>query len=274
MPQVIIAKKAGFCYGVKRAIDLAQTVAGQAFSLGELIHNPQMIAKLEQQGITGVDSIDQVPDGQTVIIRAHGETDEILQKAEAKKLKVVNATCPFVNKVHVLAKTMEADGYQVIVLGEDHHPEVIGIIGNLKNGIVIHNLTEAKKLPRFDKIGLVSQTTQQHKTFNDIKKELANHCQELKAIDTICDATSERQEAAQELAKQVDYMIVIGGKNSGNTNQLFEISNKITESIHVETVDELNLNKIKNKKKVGITAGASTPDHLIQQVVDKIAKID
>ncbi|MBU1149211.1 4-hydroxy-3-methylbut-2-enyl diphosphate reductase [Patescibacteria group bacterium] len=274
MSKIIIAKKAGFCYGVKRAIDLAQSVPGKAFSLGQLIHNPQMISRLKKEGIDCVDSIDQVPDSATVIIRAHGETDAVFSKAKAKNLKVVNATCPFVNKVHVLAKTMEQDGYQVVVLGEADHPEIIGIIGNLRAGMVINDLAQAKKLPQFKKIGLVSQTTQQHKTFNNIKKELSSHCQELKAIDTICDATSSRQHAARELAQHVDYLIVIGGKNSGNTNRLFQICNELTESIHIETVEELDFDLIKKKTTVGITAGASTPDFLIQQVVDQISKLD
>jgi len=274
MPKIILADKAGFCYGVKRAIDLASQVKGKGFSLGEIIHNPQMMAKLEAKGITVVQSLSQVPDGSTVIIRAHGVSDKVLFEAKHKNLKIINTTCPFVNKVHILAKQMAQEGRQVIVLGEKEHPEVKGIVENLDQPVVVSSLAEAKLVKNYEQIGFVSQTTQQHQTFNDIKRELANHTGDLKAIDTICDATSERQQAATELAKQVDLMIVIGGRASGNTKRLYEICKSITEAIKIETVAELYLDKINKYKTIGITAGASTPDWLIQEVIDKIEKMD
>jgi len=273
MKQVILAEKAGFCYGVKRAIELTKKVDSPAFTLGELIHNPQMVAKLEQQGITCAQNLSEVPEGSTLIIRAHGVSDQVLEQAKQKKLQIVNATCPFVSKVHVLAKKLETEGWQPVLLGEKGHPEVIGIIDNLKNPILVSNLEGAKKVQQFPKIGLVSQTTQSHRLFNQIKAELQKHCQELKAIDTICDATNSPQQAAANLAKQVDFMVIIGGQASGNTKRLYEICREIVPSIKIETVKELPLEKIQPYQKIGITAGASTPDWLIQEVIDKIKKI-
>lgn len=273
MPKIILADQAGFCYGVKRAIDLASQVEGEVFSLGEIIHNPQMMAKLEAKGITTVQSLSEVPDSKTVIIRAHGVSDKVLAEAKQKNLKIINATCPFVNKVHTLANQMAQEGRQIIVLGEKNHPEVKGIVDNLDQPIVIGSLAEAQQLKKYRQIGLVSQTTQQHQTFNTIKQELAKHTEDLKAVDTICDATTERQQSASALASRVDFMIVIGGRASGNTKRLFEICQSLTDSIKIETVAEIDLDTIKNYQTIGITAGASTPDWIIEEVIDEIKKI-
>ncbi|MFH1597677.1 MAG: 4-hydroxy-3-methylbut-2-enyl diphosphate reductase [Patescibacteria group bacterium] len=270
MSKIKIAQKAGFCYGVQRAIDLANEVQDQAFTLGELIHNPQMIAKLEKNGIKCANVLEEIPAGSTVIIRAHGVSDQTLKQAKDKNLKIIDATCPFVTKVHVLAKQMEKEGYQVILLGEKDHPEVKGIVGNLAKPLIICELKEVTSLGQFKKIGLLAQTTQNHDTFNLVEEELRNHTKDLKAIDTICDATLERQDAAKDLADQVEMMIVIGGRQSGNTKRLFNICSQITKTIHIETAQELDFNNIQELQTVGITAGASTPDWIIQEVIDKI----
>ncbi len=262
------AKYSGFCFGVNRAVDSALKVDGKVTTLGPLIHNPGFVKELEKKGIMPEDSIDDVKDG-TLIIRTHGVPDSVIEKAKSKGLKVVDLTCPFVKKVHDYARDMYENGYKVIVVGEKKHPEVIGIVGNI-DALVVGSPQDAKKIGTFEKIGVVAQTTQSLDNFNNVVAELRNHAKELKVQNTICSETSLRQEHAKELAGEVDVMVVIGGRNSGNTRRLFEICSAIVESYYIERASELDPNWFSGKKIAGVTAGASTPQELVDEVMERI----
>lgn len=269
--KTIIAKHSGFCFGVRRAVNLCldNRYRKPVFTLGPIVHNPQVIEKLNHKGIRVVNNIINVKRG-TIIIRAHGIPKSVIDKAKKKRLQVVDATCPFVKKVQDKALELEYAGYQVIILGERDHPEIIGIAGNLEKPIIIENIGEAKKLKAFSKIGLVSQTTQEDELFSHIVKILQSKTKNLKVNNTICSATNERQYAAQELAQKVDLMIVIGGKDSGNTRRLTQICSKFIPTYHIETASELKTEWFTDKNICGITAGASTPNWIIKEVVEKI----
>lgn len=271
--KIYLAKHAGFCFGVKRAIDIATKTAGKnVYTLGPLIHNTQVVEDLEKKGIRCAESLSEIPEG-TVIIRAHGVPPQTIQQAKNLGLKVIDATCPYVKKVHNITKKLQEEGYQVIIFGEKEHPEVIGVKGNSENAIVIENLEEAKKLGNYEKIGLVSQTTQSKEKFKEAAEELKNHTNKLKVCDTICAATEKRQQAAIELAKKADLMIILGGYNSGNTRRLAELCSKETKTLHIEQPSELNKEVLKGKEKIGITAGASTPDYLIKELTEKLNRM-
>lgn len=302
--QVEVAKSAGFCFGVKRSIDLIEkTLAAKkpVFLLSQPIHNPVVIEGLKQQGAKVIESLSEVPDGATVVIRAHGEIPETFEKAREKKLDIIDCACPFVTMVQKKAKELAEEKYVVIIVGEKNHPEVLGIKGNNKAAIVVENAAEAEALFQgkeqffsvskllemndskvveslyatlVNKVGVVSQTTQTDENFSSIVTVLAGKAREVRAFNTICNATHARQPAAAELAEQADVMVVIGGKNSGNTLRLFEISKKACEKTHwVETAAELKKEWFSNAKKAGITAGASTPPKSIEEVKQFIEKL-
>ncbi|MBW2984296.1 4-hydroxy-3-methylbut-2-enyl diphosphate reductase [Candidatus Woesearchaeota archaeon] len=262
------AKHAGFCFGVKRAVESALKTKGEVKTLGPLIHNPQFIAGLEKKGIRAVDSVDEADKG-ILLIRAHGVPDSVIGKAEKKGLDVIDLTCPFVKKVQDYAKELYKQGYNVVVVGEKNHPEVIGITGNIK-GIVVGDINDAKKLGHFEKLGVVAQTTQSNENFNSTVEELRKHADELKVHNTICSETDSRQRHAVELAREVDLMIVVGGYNSGNTRRLAGICSGIVETRHIEQASELKKEWFAGKKQVGLTAGASTPDLSMDKVIERI----
>ena len=263
------AKHSGFCFGVKRAVDSALKTEGEVKTLGPLIHNPQVVEKLSKQGVIPIDSVDDVSSGK-LIIRSHGVPKSVIEKAESKDLEVIDATCPFVKKVQDAAIRLEQEGYQVIIVGEKHHPEVIGIMGNLKNPIVVGDLPGAEALPNYEKLAVVSQTTQPSKKFQDIVDILSKKSTSIKIENTICSATQEHQNAALELAKAVDVMVVVGGHNSGNTRRLAEICSNIVETHHIEQWSELKEEWFKGKKEAGVTAGTSTPDWIIDKVIERM----
>jgi len=269
--KVYIAEHAGFCFGVKRALDIATKLIGETnvYTLGPLIHNPQVIGDLEKNGIRCLEYLSEIHGGK-VIIRAHGVPPQIVQEAKQKGLEVIDATCPYVKKVHDITKKLHDQGYQVIIFGEKEHPEVIGVKGNSENAIVIENLEEIMMMKNYEKIGLVSQTTQSSQKYKSISEELKKHTKELKVYNTICDATEKRQQSAVELSKKVDMMIVLGGLNSGNTRRLAELCNKETTTIHVEKFSDIEKKTLASKKTVGVTAGASTPDYLIKELIREL----
>lgn len=269
--KVQLAEHLGFCFGVKRAMDIVTSLAGEdnVYTLGPLIHNPQVVKDLEEKGIKYVEEISDIPEGK-VVIRAHGAPSKIIQQAKDNGLEIIDATCPYVKKVHKIIKKLQKNNYQVVVLGEKEHPEVIGLKENSENAIVIENLEEAKIIDYYEKIGMVSQTTQSKERFEKIMEELKKHAKELKAYNTICDATEKRQQAAIDLAKKVDVMIVLGGYNSGNTKRLAELCNKETETVHIEKYSDINKKILKGKRGIGVTAGASTPDYLIKELIQEL----
>ena len=273
--EVILADNLGFCYGVKRAIQLAEDSAapGQVTNtLGPIIHNPQMVAKLAENGVGTVDSLDEVKGG-TIIIRSHGVGPDVYDRVEAMGLNMVDATCPHVRKAQSSAKMLADEGYQVVIIGEKHHPEVKSIIEWAGDGAVaIETEEEADALPKYGKLGVVAQTTFSAPKFKLIVERLLDKSSDVKILRTICTATDQRQSAAMKLATEVDLMIVIGGKNSANTTRLAQLCRDKCKTYHIETADELRDDWFDKIKKIGITAGASTPDWIIKEVYKKCQK--
>lgn len=276
--EIRIAENCGFCYGVKRAVNMAQKTSDQlerSYTLGPIIHNPQVVSNLEEHGVYAVDSLEEIPSG-TVIIRSHGVGPAVYDEATDKGLKVVDATCPHVKKAQQDAKSVIDSGMSLVILGEKKHPEVISInLWAQNKGIVIGSEEEAKILPFVENRGVVVQTTFSQFKFQSIIDILEEKTRNLKVFKTICTATQERQNSAVELAKTVDLMIVVGGKNSGNTNRLAEVCRDVgCTTYHIETATELEMAWFTNVQTVGVTAGASTPDWIIKEVIDTMNEFE
>ncbi|GAW93229.1 bifunctional 4-hydroxy-3-methylbut-2-enyl diphosphate reductase/30S ribosomal protein S1 [Calderihabitans maritimus] len=275
--EIILAPNAGFCFGVKRAIKLAEQAGNENlpyYTLGPIIHNPQVVNRLEKNGIKAVTSLEEITTG-GVIIRSHGVSPEVLEEAKSRKLRVVDATCPFVRRAQELAGELTDRGYQVVVVGDRSHPEVIGIVGwTGSRAIVVENAREAEKLGYYPQIGVIAQTTQSEQNFRQVVEVLKKKSKNLVVHNTICHATRQRQQAAAELARKVDLMIVVGGKESANTRKLARICSETgTPTYHIERADELCASWLQNKERVGVTAGASTPDWIIEEVVTRMTEI-
>lgn len=287
MPKEIkLAKFAGFCYGVKRAVETVKKLKAEnpernICVLGELIHNSQVIEELSALGIHSLKELPEKGNG-ICIVRSHGESPEVFKKIEDAGFEVYDLTCPDVKKVQQQAIELAKEGYYVVIVGKAEHPEVIAIKANAQQFsdkvIVTDNI---KQLQPFDaefkshkKIGVVVQTTQMLSTLNEIITYLTPLSKELKIANTICQSTSMRQSEAIELAKQSDLMIVVGSKKSANTTHLAEILKTITSTIHIETNEELKIYKelIEKSQKISITAGASTPQNVIDKVIENIQR--
>ena len=280
MATIVCAEHAGACYGVERALRMVQeaaaTHAGSVQTLGPLIHNPQVVEELEKtHGVTVAPDADHVT-GDTVVIRSHGVVPEVVDRVRELGKDVVDATCPYVKKVHAAAERLTREGYQVLVVGEAGHPEVEGILGHAPSAVAITNPEDLEDITLARKVGVVVQTTQSRATLAALVSAilLKGSVDELKVIDTICEATSERQRAAASLAQKADVMIVIGGRNSANTTRLAEIcTTQCADTHHVETADELEASWFENAQLIGITAGASTPASQIQSVQTQIEQL-
>ena len=274
--EIILAKSAGFCFGVKRATQMAFEAAAEhehICSLGPVIHSPQVVKRLAEQGVEVVKKVEDIPPG-SVIIRSHGITAEEMNKVQEKNLTIVDATCPFVKKAQEYAARLSEEGYTVVIVGEVEHPEVQGIV-SFSGDSVVHVVADAEQaiaLPRMRKVGIVAQTTQLYENLKDVMDVCLAKSQELKVFNTICDATSVRQNEAREIALSVDLMIVIGGHASANTSRLARICQEIQpHTWHIETTEEIQSGWFVDATKVGVTAGASTPRWLIDEVVAKVA---
>ncbi|RUM44178.1 MAG: 4-hydroxy-3-methylbut-2-enyl diphosphate reductase [Desulfurobacterium sp.] len=270
--KIRVAKSAGFCWGVKRAVNIAieavKRSKGKAYCLGELIHNRREIERLKKLGMEFVEDVESLEAGSTVIIRSHGVAPQVFSCLKERGLEVVDATCPFVKEVQDKAVKLEEEGYPVLILGNPKHPEVEGIAGHVKNPIIVSSLEELRELPQFLKLGVVCQTTLSSGFFREAVSLLALKAKELKVYNTICKATAIRQKEAKELASQVDVMLIVGGKNSSNTTKLYQISKSVNErSYHIESKEEIELSWFEGAEVVGITAGASTPQWVIEEVV-------
>ncbi|MHB1127197.1 MAG: bifunctional 4-hydroxy-3-methylbut-2-enyl diphosphate reductase/30S ribosomal protein S1 [Bacillota bacterium] len=271
--EITVAPYAGFCFGVKRALEAAQKEAENQtqplYTLGPLIHNPQEVERLARRGLRPVEQLTEV-DGGVLIIRSHGVEPGVLDEAHKKGLTVVDATCPFVKRAQEVARFLQEQGYQVVVVGDRLHPEVVGIVGwSGNNTVVVEDAAEATGLPLYPRIGVVAQTTQTAENLEEVTKVLSTKTEDLVVHNTICHATRQRQEATAELAKAVDIMIVVGGKNSANTQKLANICRAAgTPTYHVEQAKELCSQWFIDAHRVGVTAGASTPDWIIEEVVD------
>ena len=278
--EIKIAEYCGFCYGVKRAVEMAEKAAVDRVNgatLGPLIHNPQFIAELEAKGIACKDDLDQFTAGETVIFRSHGVGPEVYEEAEAKQLNIIDATCPNVRMAQKKAFQAAQDGYLPIIVGEKNHPEVKSIkkwAG--ENAIVVEYLKDISEVPQKDKYAVIIQTTFELQKFEEILAALQKEREgEYKVERTICLATSQRQNAAMKLAGEVDAFIVIGGRNSANTRHLYElVASKCPKAYHIETAAELEQEMFRDCIKIGITAGASTPDRLIKEAIVAMENMD
>lgn len=277
--EVILAKHHGFCYGVKRAVRMAEdsiAMDGPSFTLGPIIHNPQMVARLAEKGVGLAESLTEAVSGGNMIIRSHGVGPEVYEQAEKMGLRIIDATCPHVKKAQMAAHALAEDGCQVVIAGERHHPEVKSIFEwSGKNALIVETPEEAEAVRRYPKLGVVAQTTFSGAQFKRIVKVLLDKAPSLRVERTICTATQQRQAAAIEIAHDVDCMLVIGGKNSANTTRLAELCAKAgCRTYHIETADELKSAWFSGMKRVGMTAGASTPDWIIEEVCEKVQDME
>lgn len=274
--EILIAPHAGFCFGVKRAVEMAEKILAESkkpvFSCGPLIHNPQVIEELAQKGFCVVEKPEEVPISATFIIRSHGVTPELVEKIRKKKAKIIDATCPFVKKAQKIAADFHKKGWQVVICGDPLHAEVIGINAQTKNTALIFEDAEKIKEIKLDKkIGVLCQTTQKLLLLKKVVEKLLKKNKSLVVENTICLDSSTKQEEAVQLAKKVDLMIVIGGKNSSNTTKLAQLSQATgTRTFHIETEKELKKEWLENVQKIGLTAGASTPQKAIEKATERI----
>lgn len=277
-----VAENSGFCFGVKNAIDetikiLAENKNKKIYSYGPLIHNRQVIEKMSKEGLCEIQSLKEIENKNAIlIIRSHGITEEIFNEIKGLKIEYIDCTCPFVSKIHKIVSKYHKDGYKIFIAGDQYHPEVIGINGWCNNtGTIIQDTKIIDKLPNYDRICLVAQTTITAELWNRIVEKVKDKFKTVKIFNTRCIATEERQNSAKELSQKVDAMIVIGGYNSSNTLKLYEIcKERNANTYHIETIDELPYKFLKDVKNIGITAGASTPDWILKEVIRKMQDLN
>lgn len=279
MFKIILAKHAGFCFGVKRAMSIAEKTSGNSsnkpvYTFGPLIHNPQAVSYLESIGVHSISKLDEVQPGK-LIVRSHGLHPQIITAAKEKGFEIIDATCPFVRRTQDFAKTLLKENYEVVVIGEAEHPEVVGIVGHTNGkAVIVENESDIKKLVGREKIGIVTQTTQSMEYFQFLVMKILEIGNEIKIYKTICGATQKRQKATLELAERADIMLIIGGKNSANTTHLAQLSGKTGKpTYHIEKSDEIVPAWLKGKTIIGISAGASTPAYVIKEVISKLESI-
>ena len=272
--KVKLANSYGFCFGVKRAIEMAEN-SPDSNILGSLIHNQKEIKRLKDNfNIDTISNINKVKDNSSIIIRTHGIPKNDLEYLKSKNIYITDATCPYVKKPQKICEEMQKAGYQVVIFGDKEHPEVKGIMSYVDNPIVILTINELNNIKLKERIAVISQTTKDIKYYKLIIDYLLTKTQELRVFNTICNATFKNQKAAKELASNVDIMIIIGGKNSSNTKQLLEISKEsCINSYLVEDEKDLNKEWFKEREVCGVTAGASTPDWVIKTIIEKIKNI-
>ena len=274
--EITVAKSAGFCFGVQRAVDSVykelEENSGKIYTFGPIIHNEQVVEDLNKRGIEVIDTVEQLKEIKegTVVIRSHGVAKEIYDILEQQKLKMVDATCPFVKKIHNIVLDESNNGKTIIIIGNDNHPEVEGIKGWVNGEVIVINKEEQIEklsLPEQTKACIVSQTTFNHNKFKYLVEIIRKKGYDITVVNTICNATHVRQVETQKISSKVDGMIVIGGKNSSNTQKLYDICrNECENTFYVQTVKDLNLHELKSLKSIGITAGASTPKNIIEEV--------
>lgn len=285
MKRILIARSAGFCFGVKRAISIANETAGKAaggadpknlpiHSLGPLIHNPQAVEELEKKGVHVVESVDDIPCGK-VIVRSHGITRRDAEALAGREVQIIDATCPFVKKAQEYALQLSREGYAVTVVGDANHPEVKSIISYIEAGVPIFtSLAHLREAAGIRKVGIVAQTTQSFENLMEFVSVALKKIPEVRVYNTICNATVLRQRESTAVARQADAMIVLGGYNSANTRRLAEICREHNGRVHhIETARELSPETLADVSCVGVTAGASTPAWIIDELVERIRSI-
>ena len=274
--EITVAKSAGFCFGVQRAVDSVykelEENSGKIYTFGPIIHNEQVVEDLNKRGIEVIDTVEQLKEIKegTVVIRSHGVAKEIYDILEQQKLKMVDATCPFVKKIHNIVLDESNNGKTIIIIGNDNHPEVEGIKGWVNGEVIVINKEEQIEklsLPEQTKACIVSQTTFNHNKFKYLVEIIRKKGYDITVVNTICNATHVRQVEAQKISSKVDGMIVIGGKNSSNTQKLFEIcKEECSNTYYIQTAEDLDYTAIRGMQRIGITAGASTPKNIIEEV--------
>lgn len=276
--EIKVAGQAGYCYGVERALRLTDAAAESTrkpiFTLGPIIHNPQVVESFVARGVNPIERIDEASHG-TIIVRTHGVDPLVIEQAGEKGLAVVDATCPFVAKAQQRAAELVRDGYNLVIIGEKEHPEVVGILAHARGeATVVEKAADAARIKGRKPLGVVVQTTQSMENFQQIVAVLAAKVAEIKVFNTICSATTRRQDAAQKLAEEADVMIVVGGKNSANTSRLAQICRATgTATHHIETAKELEPAWFTGIDVVGLTAGASTPQWLLKEVIARLEEM-
>ena len=273
--EILVAKRAGFCFGVKRAMDLTVEMAKEIkeglYTLGPIIHNPQVIEKLREEGISPID-IGELESGKvtSLIIRTHGIPCQLNDTISERGIRIIDATCPFVKNAQHYAKLLKENGYQVVILGDKNHPEVKGIMSYAGDDALV--VDGDSPLPRLKpKVGVVVQTTQPIEALKSALSRIIEHAKEVKVYNTICNSTALRLKETEEMARKVDIMIVVGGKNSANTTQLANLCRSMSvATYHIETDDEIDVSWFRDARRIGITAGASTPDWIISRVAKRI----
>lgn len=280
--KILVAAHSGFCYGVKRAVQILDELIEEhdenhpIYTLGPIIHNKQVTEFYEERGVKVIENLSVFNDngvgGERVVIRSHGAPKKVYDDAEKMQIEILDATCPYVKKIQNTVSTYASKGYNIIIVGDSDHPEVIGIDGWCDHSAtIIEKIEDAEKLMDSDApVCIVAQTTFNLALWKDITEVLKKKFPNGVIHNTICLATEQRQQACRELAEQVDYMIVIGGKHSSNTIKLANICSNVVKTIHIETKDELDLSILRGDEVIGITAGASTPDWIVQSVILKI----
>jgi 4-hydroxy-3-methylbut-2-enyl diphosphate reductase len=273
--QVFLPPEIGFCFGVKRALRLVTSELKEArkiYSLGSLIHNPQVIEDLKRKGVVFVSDLSQVKGG-TVIIRSHGVDQALIRQAKERGLEVIDATCPYVAKVQKIAKFLSQKSYRIVIVGLSTHPEIKGVMASVgeRKTYVVKDSQQIKKIPLTGKIGVVAQTTESLDNFSDIVKNLVKRGKECRVFNTICKVIRRRQEETKELAKKVEAVVVVGGHNSSNTSQLVRLSQSMgVKTYFVEKEEDLDSVDWQGIKKVGITGGTSTPEELIVKIRNRL----
>ena len=278
MKEVILAKSAGFCFGVKRAVDTVyeQTGKKNVYTFGPIIHNEEVVKDLEKKGvfvINTMEELDDITEG-TVIIRSHGVSSAVYEALRKKGVEIVDATCPFVLKIHNIVKQESANGKQIVIIGNEKHPEVEGIMGWSKTQVHVVDTAEKAQNLQLDpqrEVCIVSQTTFNYNKFKELVEIISEKGYNIIIRNTICNATEERQTEAREIAKRVDAMIVVGGSSSSNTRKLYEIcKNECKDTYYIQTLNDLDMTSLGKADCIGITAGASTPNTIIQEVYTNV----
>ncbi len=273
--EIITAKNSGLCYGVRRALQKAKETrkrtTEKVFTLGDLIHNPQVILDLEKQDIQSISDLEKIEKG-TVIIRSHGVSPEIYDILTKKNIEIVDATCPIVKRIQKQVAALSQKENEIIIVGNKDHPEIQGLIGYSKGkGIIVENLSQAEILPVKKRRAVLAQSTQDLFFFISVVAVLIEKTEELKVFNTICQSTQTRQKSTSELASSVDTLFIIGGKNSSNTQKLYQISKRILPNTHfIEKAEQITPAMVKGAKRIGLSGGASTPPEAIQEAVAMI----
>ena len=275
--KILLAKDAGYCFGVRDAVNLAYDTAkkhGDVYMLGDIVHNESVVADLNKAGAKVVKNIDEVPDGKPILFRAHGTSVETWKNAQSKDMNIIDATCPLVEEIHDEVKKLSKEGRKIIVIGDHGHDEVIGIASQLSDAIIVSNIEEAMKLRKMKKAGVVSQSTQTIENVQKIISIIMTKVYDLNFVNTICFPTKRNQSQIKDLAKQCDVMIVIGSFTSANSKRLTLLAEEINDrSYQVTNADEIKIEWFTGAKTVGLSAGASTPDNIIDDVLNKIKTI-